>query len=264
MPGVKKLPIALTIAGSDSGGGAGIQADLKTFAALGVHGTSVTACLTAQNPKTVLGVRVIGPGFVRLQLQAVFAELEPQAVKTGMLFSADIIGEVRKFFEALPKRPPLVMDPVMVSTSGKSLLHPTAVEALKGFGMATVITPNVDEASALLGGMAISTPEELRVAARKLHEIFGCAVLAKGGHLSAGKEVIDFFFDGKTELMLSVPRVLGVETHGTGCTYAAAITAHLARGMKLEKAVVAAKEYTSKAIANSRRIGKGHQALGWV
>lgn len=255
--------MALTIAGSDSGGGAGIQADLKTFAALGVHGTSVVTCLTAQNPKGVLGVSAVDPKFVRLQLEAVFSELRPAAVKTGMLYSSEIIQTVREFFEERwTVRPPLVVDPVMISTSKASLLEAEGLEALKTFAIATIITPNVDELSALVGGMVITTPEQLRLAARMLHQQMGCAVLAKGGHLS-GAEAVDFFYDGKTELMLSAPRVKGVKTHGTGCTYAAAITAGLAKGMKLEKAVVAAKEYVTKAISQSVRIAR-HQALGWM
>ena len=258
---MRKLPVALTIAGSDSGGGAGIQADLKTFAALGVHGTSVVTCLTAQNPKNVLGISPVDPKFVRLQLEAVYSELRPAAVKTGMLLSAEIIQTVREFFEARNNRPPLVVDPVMISTSKASLLEAEGLEALKAFAIATIITPNVDELSALVGRMVITTPEQLRLAARTLHQRMDCAVLAKGGHLS-GAEAVDFFYDGKTELMLSAPRVKGVKTHGTGCTYAAAITAGLAKGMKLEKAVVAAKEFVTKAIASSVRVGK-HQALGW-
>jgi hydroxymethylpyrimidine/phosphomethylpyrimidine kinase len=260
---MRSLPVALTIGGSDSGGGAGIQADLKTFAALDAHGASVVTCLTAQNPKTVLGVRAVEAEFVRLQLEAVFGELRPAAVKTGMLFSAEIIRTVREFFEGMQKKPSLVIDPVTISTSGARLLEGEGLEALKEFGLATLITPNVDEASALLDGMVISTPEELRLAARELHRTMGCAVLAKGGHLNTGADAIDFFYDGKTELILSAPRVRGVRTHGTGCTYSAAIAAYLARGMKLEKAVVAAKSYVSRAIAGSTRIGKRHQALGW-
>ena len=263
---MRTLPVALTIAGSDSGGGAGIQADLKTFAALGVHGTSVIACLTAQNPKRVLASCGVHPLFVRDQLEAVFSELPPAAMKTGMLYSAEIIQEVLTFFERIPKikRPPLVIDPVMISTSGASLLEREGWEALKTFGMAAIITPNVDELSTLLNRMLITTPEQLRMATRKLHELMGCAVLGKGGHLRGTNEAIDFFYDGKTELILSAPRVRGVRTHGTGCTYAAAITAHLARGLSLEKSVVAAKEYVSNAIARSCRIGKRHQALGWI
>jgi hydroxymethylpyrimidine/phosphomethylpyrimidine kinase len=260
---MRELPIALTIAGSDSGGGAGIQADLKTFTALGVHGTSVITCLTAQNPKAVLGVSSVTQDFVRLQLEAVFAELPPQAIKTGMLFSSAIINAVAEFVSGLRKRPPVVLDPVMVATNGAILLEPTAVESMKRFfTLATIITPNLDEAQVLVG-RKLTSPEELRVAARELNAQFGCAVLAKGGHLRSGREAIDFFCDGKTELMLSAPFVRGVATHGTGCTYAAGIAAYLARGFTLQKAVTAAKEFVSSAIANSRRIGE-HHALGWT
>lgn len=256
--------MALTIAGSDSGGGAGIQADLKTFAALGVHGTSVVTALTAQNPKLVLGINAVDPKFVRLQLEAVFTELRPRAVKTGMLYSPEIIQTVRKFFEALNNPPPLVIDPVQISTSGANLtLDEFGVETVKMLSRATLITPNVDEISELLGGLVITTPDQLRSAARRLHEQTGCAVLAKGGHLNTGAVAIDFLVDGKTELLLSSPRVKGMKTHGTGCTYAAATAAGLAKGMKLEKAVVAAKEFVTRAIAQSMRIGR-HQALGWV
>jgi hydroxymethylpyrimidine/phosphomethylpyrimidine kinase len=263
---VKKLPIALTMAGSDSGGGAGIQADLKTFAALGVHGTSVIACLTAQNPKRVLAAYGVHPEFVRDQLDAVFSELPPVAMKTGMLYSEQIFNLLLNFLQRLPaaKRPSLVVDPVMMSTSGTPLLEKWSLEVFKRlFRAATIITPNLDEAMALLG-RKLNSPGEAREAARDLHVKFGCAALVKGGHLRGRNEAIDFFFDGKTELMLSAPRVKGVKTHGTGCTYAAAITAFLAKGMRLEKAVVAAKDYVTKAIAGSHRIGKGHQALGWV
>ena len=256
---MKKLPIALTIAGSDSGGGAGIQADLKTFAALGIHGASVIACLTAQNPKEVIGAIAVDPAFVRKQLEAVFAELRPAAVKTGMLFSAEIICTVRDFLQR--EKVALVVDPVMVATSGARLLKEDAVEEMKKlFSLAAVITPNLDEAEVLLD-RNLTNPEELRTAARDLHEKFGCAALVKGGHLKIS-EAIDFFFDGRNELMLSAPRVRGVTTHGTGCTYAAAIAASIAKGMKLEKAVVAAKDFVSNAIANSVRIRK-HEALGW-
>jgi hydroxymethylpyrimidine kinase/phosphomethylpyrimidine kinase len=263
---MRTLPVALTIAGSDSGGGAGIQADLKTFAALGVHGTSVIACLTAQNPKRVLASYGVHPLFVRDQLEAVFSELPPVAMKTGMLYSEQIFALVLNFLRRLPhgKRPPLVVDPVMMSTSGAPLLEKWSLNIFKRlFRAATIITPNLDETMALLG-RNLKSPEEARQAARDLHAKFGCAALVKGGHLRGTSEAIDFFYDGKTELMLSAPRVRGVKTHGTGCTYAAAITAHLARGLSLEKAVVAAKEYVSNAITRSCRIGKRHQALGWM
>jgi hydroxymethylpyrimidine/phosphomethylpyrimidine kinase len=262
---MRKLPVALTIAGSDSGGGAGVQADLKTFAALGVHGTSVIACLTAQNPKRVLAAYGVHPEFVRDQLEAVFSELPPAAIKTGMLYSEQMFALVLKFLRQLPdaKRPPLVVDPVMMSTSGTPLMEKWSLGVFNRlFRAATIITPNLDEAMALVG-RKLNSPEEAREAARDLHAKFGCAALVKGGHLRGTSQAIDFFYDGKTELLLSEPRVAGVKTHGTGCTYAAAITAGLAKEMPLEKAVIAAKEYVTKAIAGSVQVGK-HQALGWM
>jgi hydroxymethylpyrimidine kinase / phosphomethylpyrimidine kinase / thiamine-phosphate diphosphorylase len=172
---MRKLPVALTIAGSDSGGGAGVQADLKTFAALGVHGASAITCLTAQNPKGVLGVSAANPNFVRLQLEAVFAELRPAAVKTGMLFSAEIIRAVREYLEPIKARPPMVVDPVMVATSGAMLLKPDAVEEMKKlFSLATILTPNLHEAQVILA-KKISSVESLREAARELSQRFGCA-----------------------------------------------------------------------------------------
>jgi hydroxymethylpyrimidine/phosphomethylpyrimidine kinase len=176
-----------------------------------------------------------------------------------MLFSADIISAVREFLAQQKVR--LLVDPVMVATSGARLLEESAIDELKKlFALATVITPNLDETEILLG-RKLTEPEHLRAAARDLHEKFGCAALVKGGHLKTS-EAIDFFFDGHSELMLSAPRIRGVTTHGTGCTYAAAIAASMAKGMKLEKAVVAAKDFVSNAIARSVRIGK-HEALGW-
>ncbi len=176
------LPVALTIAGSDSGGGAGIQADLKTFAALGVHGTSAITCITAQNPAGVRGIQACSVEIVRGQMEAVFEELPPAAVKTGMLYSAPIIRAVA----ALCRRHrglPLVVDPVMVSTSGAQLLKPAAVKALCAelLPLATLVTPNLDEAEILVGEKLTSV-EDLRAAARELHKRFGCAALVKGGH----------------------------------------------------------------------------------
>ena len=255
----KRTKIALTIAGSDSGGGAGLQADLKTFAALGVHGTSVVTCITAQNPKRVSSVETCSPRIIRAQLEAVFSELPPRAAKTGMLFSAAIIREVARAFRDRPC--PLVVDPVMIATSGAALLRPDARRALteKLLPLATLLTPNVPEAEALLG-LRIREPEELRGAAHTLHERFGCAVLVKGGHLATTREAIDFFFDGTTELLLSSPRVRGVHTHGTGCTYSAAITAALAQGETLARAVQGAKEFVTHAIATSHKAGR-HDVL---
>jgi len=260
MPNRSELPIALTIAGSDSGGGAGVQADLKTFAALGVHGTSAITCVTAQNPRGVSALEACSPGIVRAQMEAVFTELPPRAVKTGMLFSAEIIRSVAR---ALRRRDgiPLVVDPVMVATSGARLLKPDAVLALTRelLPLALLVTPNVPEAEALLG-LSIRAPEDLRRAARIMHERFGCAALVKGGHLSKTREAIDVFFDGKTELLLSAPRVPGVKNHGTGCTYSAAVAAHLAHGRKLERAVQLAKQFVTKAIVASKTV-HGHDVL---
>ncbi len=255
-----QLPVALTIAGSDSGGGAGIQADLKTFAALGVHGTSAITCITAQNPKGVYGIQACSPDIVRRQIQAVFEALRPAAAKTGMLYSAPIIRVVPEFFRGRP-RVPLVVDPVMVSTSGAALLQPAAVKALYAelLPLATLVTPNLDETEILIGQRLKSVPD-LRAAARDLHQRFGCAVLVKGGHLRGLREAVDIFYDGRQELLLSAPFIRGVSTHGTGCTYSAAIAGHLARGCSLARAVQQAKEYITQAIAQSQTAA-GHSVL---
>ena len=255
-------PITLTIAGSDSGGGAGVQADLKTFAALGVHGTSVITCLTAQNPRRILGVETCSSRLLRLQMEAVFEELKPVAVKTGMLFSAENTGIIAGFFGQLAARPHLVVDPVMVAASGARLLQPAAEKILreKLLPLATLVTPNLDEAE-ILAGMKLSSPEQMRAAARKIRSRCGCAVLLKGGHLKNSREAIDVFFDGETELLLSAPFVQGVSTHGTGCTYSAAICAALALGHDLPHAVALGKHFITAAIADSYRIGR-HFALG--
>jgi hydroxymethylpyrimidine/phosphomethylpyrimidine kinase len=254
------LPVALTIAGSDSGGGAGVQADLKMFTALGVHGTSAITCLTAQNPRGVRGIEACSPKIVRQQIEAVFAELPPAAVKTGMLYSAAIIRTVAAFFRN-PKSEirnlKLVVDPVMVATSGARLLQPAAIKALTEelFPLAAIITPNLDETEVLLGRKP-SSVEEMRAAAQAIWCRYGCAVLVKGGHLKGGREAVDIFFDGRTELLLTAPFIRGLHLHGTGCTYSAAIAAHLALGCELPEAVSAAKESVTRAIAGSRRIGR--------
>jgi len=257
----QSLPVALTIAGSDSGGGAGIQADLLTFAALGVHGASAITCLTAQNPRGVRAIQAARPGIVRQQIEAVFEELPPAAVKTGMLFAAPIIDVVADFFRRR-RGPPLVVDPVMVATSGARLLQPSAVRALQErlLPLATLITPNLDEA-AILVGRPLRSVEDLRAAAREIRERYGCAVLVKGGHLKGLAEAVDIFYDGRTELLLSAPFIRGVSTHGTGCTYSSAIAAHLARGCRLPAAVERAKHYITQAIARSARVAR-HSVLG--
>jgi hydroxymethylpyrimidine/phosphomethylpyrimidine kinase len=255
-----RLPIALTIAGSDSGGGAGIQADLKTFTALHCHGTTAITCVTAQNPRAVIDIQPVSAELVRQQITAVFTQLRPHAVKTGMLYSSDIINVIADFFSK-GKQPPLVVDPVMVATSGAVLLKPSAIQALKTrlLPLATLITPNLDEAQ-LLVGRKLSNLEDLLDAAAELHQKFGCAALVKGGHLRLGGEAVDVLFDGKEFTALRAPRVLGVSTHGTGCTYSAAIAAFLAQGEKLPRAVAAAKRFITRAIASSYHAGK-HSVL---
>ena len=265
MKSFRELPVALTIAGSDSGGGAGIQADLKTFAAFGVHGTSTIACLTAQNPRRVLAVEPCSPKMLRKQIEAVFEELKPAAVKTGMLFSAANIEMVAKFFrnpKSEIRNPKLVVDPVMVSTSGARLLQPAAEKILRDklLPLAALVTPNLDEAE-ILAEQKFSAPEDLRSGAREIHSRFGCAVLVKGGHLKNSRAAIDVFFDGETELLLSAPFIKGVSTHGTGCTYSAAICAALALGHDLPHSVEIGKRFVTAAISRSYKIGT-HFALG--
>jgi hydroxymethylpyrimidine/phosphomethylpyrimidine kinase len=260
MAKAKTMAIALTVAGSDSGGGAGIQADLKTFDRLGVHGASAITCLTAQNPGCVTGIQACSPAMLRRQLEAVFEALPPAAAKTGMLYSSALIRVVADFFQSHPTA--LVVDPVMVSTSGARLLLPAAVERLKAelFPRATLLTPNLDEAEILLGERIRSLPE-LQAAARELHHRFGCAVLVKGGHLRRLKQATDVFVNDSEELVLRAKFVRGVGTHGTGCTFSAAITAYLAMGRSLRRSVIAAKDHITLAIRHTRRIG-AHSVLG--
>ncbi|MDX1951289.1 MAG: bifunctional hydroxymethylpyrimidine kinase/phosphomethylpyrimidine kinase [Verrucomicrobiota bacterium] len=257
-----RKPIALTIAGSDSGGGAGIQADLKTFAALAVHGTSVITCLTAQNPKEVLAVEAASGSIIQGQLKALFAELPPLAVKTGMLYSVEIIEVIAKFFwEQKRRQIPLIIDPVMVATSGAKLLQPAAIQAFRDtlLPRAALVTPNLDETEMLLGRSIVDV-EGMRIAARELHDLFGCAALIKGGHLKGIRQAIDIFYDGREELLLDSVRIKGVSTHGTGCTYSAAITGYIALGCKIPYAVQLGKEFITQAIAQSYFAGK-HSVL---
>ena len=262
MKSLRQLPVALTIAGSDSGGGAGIQADLHTFAALGVHGTSAITCITAQNPDGVRGIQACTVDIVRGQMEAVFEALRPTALKTGMLYSAPIIRAVAESFRR-HRSVPLVVDPVMVSTSGAQLLKPAAVKVLCEalLPLATLATPNLDEA-AILCGFRLAAVEDLRAAARQLHDRFGCAALVKGGHLRGLREAVDIFYDGNQELLLSAPFIRGASTHGTGCTYSAAVAAFLARGRALPEAVKHAKDFITQAIAQSHR-ARGYGVLNW-
>jgi hydroxymethylpyrimidine/phosphomethylpyrimidine kinase len=245
-------PVALTIAGSDSGGGAGIQADLRTFAALGVDGASAITCITAQNPRTISRVEPCPPKMVRAQIEAVFSYSPPAAVKTGMLCSCAIVREVARFFRQT-RGVPLVVDPVMVATSGRRLLPREAVAILRRdlLPLAALVTPNLSEAEVLIG-KTIRTPEELRMAARIIYQSVGCAALVKGGHLAGGDSAVDFLCGADGEWMLSAPRIKGVALHGTGCAYSAAITAWLARGRTLRQSVELAKTHIAALIAAAR------------
>jgi hydroxymethylpyrimidine/phosphomethylpyrimidine kinase len=237
-------PVALSIAGSDSGGGAGIQADLLTFAANGVFGTTAITCLTAQNPDGVTGIEAMPAAFVREQIEQVHRYFSIGAIKTGMLFNEEIITAVSDFLEAHPEIP-VVEDPVMVATSGAVLLHESAIAALqlKLLPRATVITPNLDEAAVLLGSRPKSVPEMER-AAVKLATSTGVPVLLKGGHLEETDDVIDLlaFADGATH-EFSARRIENVDTHGSGCTLSSAIAANLARNWELIQAIGEALTY---------------------
>jgi hydroxymethylpyrimidine/phosphomethylpyrimidine kinase len=258
----RTIPCALTIAGSDSGGGAGIQADLQTFSALGVHGTSAITCITAQNPARVLDIQASRPSIVARQIEAVMSELHPAAAKTGMLYSAPIIDVVLSWRQEHSGSMALVLDPVMVSTSGATLLKPAAIKSLlRLLPICTLVMPNLDEAKILVG-RDLKSVEDIRCAAKEIFERFGCAALVKGGHLRGLREAVDIYRDSKEELLLSAPFVRGVSTHGTGCTYSAAVTAHLAMGRALSRAVVDAKAFITSAIANSQQTAR-HTVLNW-
>ncbi len=260
MVSLPSQPAALSIAGSDSSGGAGLQADLRTMTKLGVHGASVVTCVTAQNPGAVLAIHPTPAKVVAAQLDSVFGSLPIRAVKTGMLYSRPIVDTVADRL-AKRKRLQLVVDPVMISSNGTPLLKPSAAQALakRLLPLAKLVTPNLDEAEKL-ARRPVREPEEMRDAARAIHERFGCAVLVKGGHMKT-TEAIDLFYDGHEEFLLSALRVQGVSPPGTGCTYSAAITAFLARGERLPKAVELAKQHMAEAFSGVFRVGK-HRFLG--
>lgn len=254
------MPTALTIAGSDSGGGAGIQADLKTFAAHGVYGTSAVTALTAQNTIGVEGVHVVPDDFVTLQIETVVSDLGCDAVKTGMLANSTIVEAVAAAIESL-ELPNLVVDPVMVAKSGDHLLDEEAVHALRWtlLRLARVVTPNIPEAE-VLAKMPIKTPADMREAARRIAMLKPAAVVIKGGHL-VGPEVIDVLLENGEFHEWIGPRIEGPNTHGTGCTFASAIAAQLAKGAALQDAVPAAKAYVEGAMRHGIALGKGHRPL---
>lgn len=251
------VPIALTIAGSDSSGGAGIQADLKSFAACGVYGASVLTALTAQNTQGVSAVHPVPPDFVTAQIDAVFADLDVKAVKIGMVAQTDVIAAI---VAGLDRYAPahIVVDPVMVATSGDSLLQPDAVAALRAdlIPRAHLITPNLPEAAALLGETVAADEDAAAGQGRRLLALGSRAVLIKGGH-GAGPESVDYLVTADRTVRLAAPRIATTNTHGTGCSLSSAIAAHLAKDDDLEAAVRAGKAFVSAAIAASDRLKVG-------
>ena len=250
-------PRALTIAGSDSGGGAGIQADLKTFAALGVYGTSAVTAITAQNTVGVRAVHDVPPAIVAAQIDAVLDDIGADAAKTGMLSSAEIIEVVAERLRAHSVTR-LVVDPVMVAKSGDRLLREDAVAALRELliPLAAVVTPNAPEAS-VLAGLEVVDDATAREAARRIHALGPSLVIVKGGHLG-GERSDDVAFDGASFEVLSAPRIDTPHTHGTGCTFSAAIAAELARGRSPLDAARAAKAFLHGAIEHAEPLGAGH------
>ena len=252
----KQVPVALTIAGSDPSGGAGIQADLKTFSRLRVYGMAVVAALTAQNTTGVSGVEVIDPEFLGKQLDAVLSDIQPAAAKTGMLLTKAAVETVAQKLKQY-RLTNLVVDPVMVSTSGSALLNPDAILSFRRtlLPLALLITPNLGEAQ-VLTGKTIESIEDMEQAALEIHGMGAMNVLVKGGH-SKGDEATDVFFDGKNFVQLPAPRIRTSHTHGTGCVLSAAIAAHLALGTSVHEAVKLAKDFVTEAIRNGLAIGRG-------
>ncbi len=254
------IPCVLTIAGSDSGGGAGIQADLKTFTALRVFGMAAITSVTAQNTVGVTGVHDLPPEFVAEQIDDVARDIGVDAAKTGMLSSAAIVEAVADSV-ARNSITRLVVDPVMVAKSGDPLLQESARQAMRKriLPLAWLVTPNVPEAE-VLAGVRITGPQHIEQAARNIHRLGARYVLLKGGHME-GENAVDYLYDGQTIQTFSAPRIATRNTHGTGCTYSAAIAAYLARGCAIGEAVQRAKDYLTGAIQHSFPLGAGHGPL---
>jgi hydroxymethylpyrimidine/phosphomethylpyrimidine kinase len=256
-----RTAIALTIAGSDSSGGAGIQADLKTFTALGVYGASVITALTAQNTRGVEGVEAIRPEFVLAQLNSVLSDLDVGAVKTGMLANGAIVTTVaRRLREVTGSgRPlPLIVDPVMVATSGDALLEADAIDAIRQelAPLATLLTPNLAEAARLLGAEPADSETAAAAQAKALFARLGCPILLKGGHAS-GSEAVDLYFAGSELVRLSRPRLDTPHSHGSGCVLSAAVAALQARGAGLQAAIAGAKAFVWQGLAAGASLGVG-------
>ncbi|MTI81598.1 MAG: bifunctional hydroxymethylpyrimidine kinase/phosphomethylpyrimidine kinase [Firmicutes bacterium] len=249
------MKIALTIAGSDSGGGAGIQADLKTFAANGVYGASAITAITAQNTQGVQGVAELESSFVALQIRSVLEDMPVDAIKIGMLSNSSIIKAVAEVLTGYP-RIPVVLDPVMVAKSGDHLLQPEAREAMLEhlFPLARMITPNLHE-SGVIVQFKVHTIEDMKKAALAIYEMGVSNVLIKGGHLEG--DAVDLLYDGSEFTTYRTQRLTNKHTHGTGCTYSSAIAANLAKGLQLEHAVKYAKEYITGAIEHAFPVGRG-------
>ena len=254
------MRIALTIAGSDSGGGAGIQAGLKTYHRFGVFGTSAITAVTAQNTLGVDDWIALDATFVRRQIDAVVLDLRPAAVKSGMLGTVDVVDAVSDAVRE-HKLAPFVLDPVMVATSGDPLVDPPAIDAVRErlMPLATLVTPNLDEVAVLTGSRPRNEDEMCRAAERFVRELGARAALVKGGHLQ-GNQVVDVFFDGEMRVSRR-PRVNTSSTHGTGCTLSAAITARLALGDALREAVETALAFVHRAIETAPGLGAGHGPL---
>ena len=258
---MNSAPVALTIAGSDCSAGAGLQADLKTFSAHKVYGLTAVTCIVAEVPGKVTRIQPVDLENLADQLRLLFTSFTVAAVKTGMLYSREVIELVAHTLHSLPQPPPLIVDPVMVATSGDALVQDDAILAYQRllFPLAALITPNLDEASVLLGAK-IARAEHLRPAADALRCRYGCAVLLKGGHLR-GKVALDVLRDDDGFTDYKAPFIPGVSTHGTGCTFSAAIAAGLANGKTLRQAVAAGKKYVTRAIGQSFRWGRGQSRV---
>jgi len=261
--GTRGIPRALTIAGSDSGGGAGIQADLKTFAALGVYGMSALTAITAQNTVGVQGVVELPASFVGLQIDVVLTDIGADAVKTGMLSNSEIIAVIAAKMQEY-RVDNLVVDPVMVAKSGDPLLRPEARQALieRLIPLAKVLTPNLQE-TRVLTGLEIDSLAAMKEAARAIQRLGARNVVVKGGHLPGSLQSIDVLYDGHDFSEFAAPRIETPNTHGTGCTFASAIAAGLAKGQSVSEAVGAAKAYLTAALRASvdLRLGQGHGPL---
>jgi hydroxymethylpyrimidine/phosphomethylpyrimidine kinase len=256
-----KHPVALTVAGSDPGGGAGLQADLKTFAALGVYGYSVITQVIAQNSWKVGEIEPVSADLVEAQLDILALEFAPRAVKTGALGNVDVVKAVARVIKRL-KLPAPVLDPVIVSSTGARLIGPKGERAIRKrlVPLALIVTPNIPEAEALTN-IQIDSDAAVREAAKKILKLGAQAVVIKGGHRTDDTSATDLFYDGRRFVVLKAPRIAGGGAHGTGCAFSAAITAHLARSSNLEDSVRGAKQFVTAALKHSFKLGKGRSIL---